>query len=364
MEQQNWLIYETKETGQDPSIKYRTMLENPDMCPRWRKFSRYFTSTERQGDISSYLGNVPQNNDDRGDYFLPNDNIIKMVNAALYLRRPLLVAGNPGIGKSTIIYSVARQLKLGPVLRWGINSKSTRQEGLYQYDAIGRLQAWQLKQMENSKKSTRRARSDSQVNDSENIQDDIGEYLTLGPMGTALLKHTHPRALLIDEVDKGNPDLANDLLDLLEEGYFYIPELQRLKKKYSKIKIPTIDGGTANILDGEVRCYHFPFVILTSNNEREFSKAFRRRCLHLTVTEPEGEELKQYFTNIIEKHLPKLNQKKEIERIISHFIDLRKKGDRTTDQLLQAIFLLTRDFSISPEKSENDLLDLLLTSLS
>jgi len=125
-----------------------------------------------------------------------------------------------------------------------------------------------------------------------------------------------------------------------------------------------MDGGTAKIVGGEVQCLYFPFVVLTSNNEREFSKAFRRRCLHLTVTEPNGDEIKPYLISIIKKHLPELAQKDDVDRIINRFIDLRKNGDRTTDQLLQAIFLLTRDFSASPEKSENDLLDLLLTSLS
>ena len=48
-----------------------------------------------------------------------------MVNAALYLRRPLLVTGAPGTGKSSLVYAVAHELGLGPVLRWSINSRST-----------------------------------------------------------------------------------------------------------------------------------------------------------------------------------------------------------------------------------------------
>jgi MoxR-like ATPase len=209
-------------------------------------------------------------------------------------------------------------------------------------------------------KKSKSSKSVSEVND----ELDIGEYLTLGPVGTALLPYEHPRALLIDEIDKGNPDLANDLLDLLEEGYFRIPELARLKKRYSEIRVPTADGTLAKIIEGDISCLHFPFVVLTSNNEREFSQAFRRRCLHLTINEPSDDEIQQHYLRIIEKHLPDVKQKGEIEKIIARFIELRKNGLRTTDQLLQAVFLLTRNFSVTTEKSENDLLDRILTSLN
>src|SRR6266699_3611028 len=65
---------------------------------------------------------------------------IEMVNAALFLRRPLLVTGKPGCGKSSLAYMVAYELQLGPVLRWPITTRSTLADGLYRYDAIGRLQ--------------------------------------------------------------------------------------------------------------------------------------------------------------------------------------------------------------------------------
>jgi len=63
-----------------------------------------------------------------------------MVNAALYLRRPLLITGKPGTGKSSLAYAVAHELKLGEVLYWPITTRTTLKDGLYSYDAIGRLQ--------------------------------------------------------------------------------------------------------------------------------------------------------------------------------------------------------------------------------
>ena len=62
-----------------------------------------------------------------------------VVNAALHLRRPLLVTGPAGTGKSSLARAVAHELRLGELLRWPVNSRSTVKDALYQYDAIGRL---------------------------------------------------------------------------------------------------------------------------------------------------------------------------------------------------------------------------------
>lgn len=126
---------------------------------------------------------------------------LELINAALYLRRPLLVTGEPGSGKSTLAHSVAYELGLGRVLQWPIVSRTELKDGLYTYDAIGRLQDAQL-----AERGTGRG------------SDDIGRYIRLGPLGTALLPAERPRVLLIDELDKSDIDLPNDLLNVVEEG--------------------------------------------------------------------------------------------------------------------------------------------------
>src|SRR4051812_1588383 len=79
-----------------------------------------------------------------GAVFQPPEGLTDAVNAALCLRRPLLITGAPGSGKSSVIESVAEELTLGPVLRWHITSRSTLVDALYRYDALGRIHSHQL----------------------------------------------------------------------------------------------------------------------------------------------------------------------------------------------------------------------------
>lgn len=146
----------------------------------------------------------------RAASYRPGDREVAAVNAALYLRRPLLVTGPPGSGKSTVAHAVARELNLGDVLHWPVNSRTTLDGGLYQYDAIARLRDANLAQ-------AKLARTEGSA---EVSPEDIGQYLTLGPLGTALWsapdtdndsKH-RLRVLLIDEIDKSDIDFPNDLL--------------------------------------------------------------------------------------------------------------------------------------------------------
>lgn len=106
--------------------------------PPWRRFngSPVEPPPPPEGvDADRRLGTAP------GPAIQPDSREVDMTNAALLLRRPLLVTGAPGSGKSTLAYRVARELSLGRVLQWRITSRSTLQSGLYGYDAIGRAQA-------------------------------------------------------------------------------------------------------------------------------------------------------------------------------------------------------------------------------
>ncbi|AFY55456.1 MoxR-like ATPase [Rivularia sp. PCC 7116] len=251
----------------------------------------------------------------RGATYQAKGEEIELVNAALYLRRPLLVTGKPGSGKTSLAYAVAKELKLGEVLRWNITTRSNLQQGLYSYDAIGRLQ-------------------DSKSSNQDNLEK-IGDYIKIGALGTALLASDKPKVLLIDEMDKSDIDLPNDLLNIFEEGKFEIPELTRIADKFPKINVQTNDNEIATIIRGRVQCQAFPFVLLTSNGEREFPPAFLRRCLRLDLREPNPQELE----TIVKVHLGD-SIIEQAQPIIKKFLDKRSKGDLATDQLLNAIYML------------------------
>ncbi|MGD1225650.1 hypothetical protein AB9Q10_45360, partial [Streptomyces krungchingensis] len=91
----------------------------------------------------------------------------------------------------------------------------------------------------------------------------------------------------IDEIDKSDLDLPNDLLNILEEGEYEIPELVRAARHTPAAEV--MIAGTDDrvpVLRGRVRCRAFPFVVLTSNGEREFPPVFLRRCVRLCGEAP------------------------------------------------------------------------------
>ncbi|QWF80426.1 AAA family ATPase [Amycolatopsis sp. CA-230715] len=248
---------------------------------------------------------------------------LNMVNAALYLRRPLLVTGNPGTGKSSLAYRIARELGLGRVLRWAITSHTTLASGLYGYDAIGRVQAAATSQAQRG---------------GEAEEPPIGDFVRLGPLGTAFLPTRLPRVLLVDELDKSEADLPNDLLSIFEDGEFPIEELTRVRTRHPEVTVHTADPQrTAVVRDGRIACHAFPIVVLTSNGEREFPPAFLRRCLQLRIENPDHEQL----AAIVASHLIDEDGEHRDE-LVREFAERSKaEGGLPTDRLLDAVYLAT-----------------------
>ena len=261
----------------------------------------------------------------RAETFQARSEEIDLVNAALYLRRPLLVTGKPGTGKTSLAYAVAYELGLGEVLHWPITTRTTLKDGLYNYDAIGRLQDAKDKDK-----------------DKDNLAE-IGKYINLSSLGTALLPSDKPRVLLIDEIDKSDIDLPNDLLHIFEEGEFEIPELRRIADKLDRVEVQTAyKDQKATIEKGRIRCTSFPFVILTSNGERDFPPPFLRRCIRLNIQEPDKTELER----IVKAHLQLDDELSEkADNLIEQFLKKRQNGELATDQLLNAVYLVTRENS-------------------
>lgn len=299
--------------------------------PPWRRFSPQALPGEQASTNPDSEHKVEKH------FFQVDQEEIELVNAALYLRRPLLVTGPPGTGKSTLAHAVAYELDLGEVLVWPITSRATLHEALYRYDAIGRLQEANLDQG-NSKKTP-----------------PIGKFIHLGPLGTALAdSQDKPRVLLIDEIDKSDIDLPNDLLNIFEEGRFEIPELARFAEPVVSVLTHT-NRKQLNIIQGQVLCKNFPLVIMTSNGERELPAPFLRRCLHLELKPPDAVKL----TRIVNAHFHDLDVKTQgqVQEFIQNIITRRQEKDEyvATDQLLNAIYLTSqRDLKIELKTSLGD----------
>ncbi|KJY37243.1 AAA family ATPase [Streptomyces katrae] len=290
----------------------------------------------------------------------PEPEELEAINAALYLRRPLLVTGYPGTGKSTLAHAVAHELKLGRVLRWPVVSRTVLQEGLYRYDALARLQDVQIAAIRGGGASGGGPGGGGPGGGGPGgggappTAPGIGKYIRLGPLGTALLPTARPRVLLVDELDKSDIDLPNDLLNVLEEGEFTLPELERVADSEPEVQVLTDDGTKATVRDGRVRCRAFPFIILTSNGERDFPAALLRRCIQLKLGQPGEKRL----ATMVRAHLGEEAARLGAD-LIREFLSRSRSELVAADQLLNAIYLT--HYASPP--SREDLADLLIQRL-
>ncbi len=216
--------------------------------------------------------------------------LIRAVNLAIFLRRPLLLEGEAGCGKSRLAHAVAYELGL-PLETWYVRSTSEAQEGLYSYDAIMRLHDVQTAQVG----STSSGRDPS----------DATEYRTLGPLGQAFARRDVPSVVLIDEIDKADVDFPNDLLTVLDAPReFAIPET----------------GET-------ITAAHPPIVIITSNKEKgNLPAPFLRRCIYHYIEFPNDPA---WLAQVVEAHYRSRDETAPaaplVEVASSRFLDLRQE---------------------------------------
>jgi len=227
------------------------------------------------------------------DQYVATEDLKIAVNAAARLRRPLLIKGEPGTGKTVLAAEVADAFGM-ELIEWHIKSTTKAQQGLYEYDAVSRLR-------------------DSQLGDKK--VKDIKNYIKKGKLWEAFERDKTP-VLLIDEVDKADIEFPNDLLLELDRMEFHVYET----------------GET-------IKAQNRPIVIITSNNEKELPDAFLRRCFFHFIKFPDPETMR----DIIAVHYPNI-QHDLVKEALSVFFDIREvpglKKKPSTSELLDWLKLL------------------------
>lgn len=202
--------------------------------------------------------------------------LVHAANTALGLEMPLLLTGWPGCGKSDFAWVAAHALghKEGP-LRFHVRSDTRARDLLYTYDALVRF-------------------GDMQHGKHERAQDPR-HYISLRPLGAALMSPGPRPVVLIDEIDKAPRDLPNDLLHEIDEGWFEIPEIGDMSTgEPLNDRIHTQIALQRDMKRSKDRLK--PLVVITSNAERQLPEAFLRRCIFFHIPPPNIEQLTRIAT--------------------------------------------------------------------
>lgn len=239
--------------------------------------------------------------------YVVSSDLLRIVNIAMALEKPLLIKGEPGTGKTQLAQAISDALGKKLII-WNIKSTTKAQDGLYVYDTVQRLY-------------------DSQFG-GEGV-DDIKKYIKLGKLGEAFAADEQV-ILLIDEIDKADLEFPNDLLWELDRMEFYIPETKETVKAKQR-----------------------PIVIITSNAEKELPDAFLRRCIFHYISFPN----QAMMTDIVHAHYDNIEDHL-LEMAMRAFYRVRDlptvaKKPSTSELLdwLQALRL----GGVDPEKIEEEL---------
>ena len=238
--------------------------------------------------------------------YVVSDELMRAVNIAMALEKPLLIKGEPGTGKTMLAQAISKALNKKLII-WNIKSTTKAQDGLYVYDVVQRLY-------------------DSQFG-AEGVVN-IKKYVKMGKLGEAFSSDEQV-ILLIDEIDKADLEFPNDLLWELDKMEFYIPETKETIKAKKR-----------------------PIVIITSNAEKELPDAFLRRCIFHYIQFPD----KELMEEIVKVHFDNLDQKL-LDSVMDAFywirnLDINKKP--STSEVIDWIQALEIG-GISAEKIKSEI---------
>ncbi len=239
--------------------------------------------------------------------YVADAEIATAVYLAREMRRPLLIEGDAGVGKTEIAKVLARLLGTELI-------RLQCYEGL---DVSTALYEWNY-----PRQMLRLRLAESEGRSSEETEAVIfgRDYLLERPLLRAITRREGPPVLLIDEIDRADEGFEAFLLEVLSDFQVTIPEL------------------------GTIRAEHVPYVVLTSNRTREIGDALRRRCLYLYVEHPSVEK----EVRVLRARVPGVGERlaTEIARFMRSLRDLRLSrtpGVSETIDWAQALLTLHHD---------------------
>lgn len=198
--------------------------------------------------------------------YIPTKQILYAVSGAINQQFPVLIEGDPGVGKTSLAKAVASMLGL-PLYRVQFYEGLSADKILYDYDYQK-----QLLTIESIKSSLEEHLKGKTINEAINHVKDIDFYGENFLIERPILKAINGKSrcvLLLDEIDKSSEEIEYTLLEMLDEFSITIPQ-------YGTVKCPE-----------DMK----PIVFLTSNNYREMSDALKRRCNYLFINRKTKDEI-------------------------------------------------------------------------
>ena len=308
--------------------------------------------------------------DDRSYYYIDDPGLEGAVDAALALGLPLLLTGQPGVGKTQLAYHLGSRLRCETIC-YGVKSTSEAQDLCYFIDHLHRWHVAQGMDQRRAADSDDAQKSDNeqksgnkQKSDDAQKSIDIRRFLRFQGLGLAIVRampektlqdrrlvelawegrprDRQPSVVLIDEIDKAPLDFTNDLLDTVQRLQFTVPELGRT---------PLSIYANADQPKQEELKYR-PIVIITSNSDKVLPEAFLRRCLYYHIKPPSEAALEHILAHRIADYqqLPATIKKPMLAFYLYLRDHARLEKKPSTAELLNWFALLGKHQRDEPDK--------------
>lgn len=249
-----------------------------------------------------------------GSVYVYDDETVRAVNVALVTGRALLLGGRPGSGKSSLAAFVARQMGWN-YFEYVMSSRTQAQRLQWRIDEVRRLRDAQTQTMTDDLRpyvepgvlwwslAPRRAQLRGFPD-----EDAMGDTCRPPWPPGELRSVEAPGVLLLDEIDKADPDVPNDILVALGSRFLRVDETPTVVEPESTVP---------------------PLVIVTTNRERSLSPAFMRRCIVHRLSDPDGDRL----VKIAEAHFPNEKRKRKLFKKVADIVTAAGRGTSADDDV-------------------------------